>query len=493
MAKKTLKQKAAAGMVWTALQKYSKMIIQFISGIILARLLTPYDYGCIGMLSIFMVLAEAFIDGGFGSALIQKKRPTQEDYSTIFWWNLGMAVLMYSILFFCSPSISRFYNVPLLRDVLRVQGLVLFIYAFNIVQRNQLKKKLNFKVLSIVTIITSVTALFVTVFMAYKGFGVWALVAQNLITAAIPAIVFWFFIKWRPIWTFSWQSFKELFSFGFYMFLTHLINSFGQKIQGLLIGKVYTPATMGYYSKAEGTEKLASHSISGIMTQVTYPLYAEVQDDKKALSNMIKRLTMTLAYITFPLMFILLLCAKPIFVLLYSDRWLQSVPYFQVLCFAGLAGCLQAVNLQAISAIGKSKTMFVWTLLKRAVGIGAVVIGLMFFGMKGLLIGVIINYWFSYFVNISLVSKHVGYKFWRQILDLLPVAVASLIAAVISYGVGYLLHLNMYPDGIVKLFVYVLIYLGWSFVFKPEAYNYFLTIIPAKFRFWERKQSPNTV
>ena len=256
-------------MVWTALQKYSTMFIHFISGIILARLLTPYDYGCIGMLSIFMVVAESFIDGGFGSALIQKKRPTQEDYSTIFWWNLGMALLMYVILFISAPAISRFYKIPLLCNVLRVQGLILFIYAFNIIQRNQLRKKLNFKVLSIVTITTSLIALGVTIFMAYKGFGVWALVAQHLITAAIPAIVFWFFIKWRPIFVFSWQSLKELFSFGFYMFLGHLLNQFGQKIQGLLIGKVYTPATMGYYSKAERPEKLASQSISGIMTQIT--------------------------------------------------------------------------------------------------------------------------------------------------------------------------------------------------------------------------------
>ena len=208
-------------MVWTALQKYSQIFIRFISGIILARLLTPYDYGCIGMLAIFMTLAETFIDGGFGSALIQKKKPTQEDYSTIFYWNLGMAVLMYAILFLCAPAISRFYNIPLLRDVLRVQGLIVFIYAFNIIQRNQLKKKLNFKVLSIVTITTSIIALGVTIYMAYKGFGVWALVAQHMITAAIPAIVFWFYIKWRPIRTFSWQSFRELFSFGLYMFLTH--------------------------------------------------------------------------------------------------------------------------------------------------------------------------------------------------------------------------------------------------------------------------------
>ena len=181
-------------MVWTAMQKYSTMGIHFISGIILARLLTPFDYGCIGMLSIFIVLADSFIDGGFGAALIQKKRPTQEDYSTIFWWNLGMAVVIYSILFACSPAISRFYNTPILCPVLRVQGLMLFIHAFNLIQRNQLKKNLNFKVLSISTIAASVISLGITIFMAYKGFGVWALVAQYLIGSFIPTFVFWFFI-----------------------------------------------------------------------------------------------------------------------------------------------------------------------------------------------------------------------------------------------------------------------------------------------------------
>lgn len=478
---KTLKQKAAAGMVWTALQKYSKMIIQFVSGIILARLLTPFDYGCIGMLAIFMTLAETIIDGGFGSALIQRKHPTQEDYSTIFWWNLGMAVVLYAVLFFCAPAISRFYNIPLLCDVLRVQGIILFIYAFNVVQRNQLRKNLNFKVLSITTITTSLIALCVTIFMAYNNFGVWALVSQNLLLAAIPALVFWFYMKWRPIFTFSWKSFKELFGFGFYMLLTLLINRFSQQIQGLLIGKLYSPVTMGYYSKAHSTESLASHSISQVMTQVTYPLYAKVQDDLPAMRNMIKRLTMTISYLTFPLMFVLLLCAKPVFVLLYSDRWLQSVPYFQVLCVAGLAYCLQGVNLQTISAIGKSKTMFSWTLFKRIVGLIFIVGGVVLFGMKGLLAGVVLYSWFAYFVNIGLVSKHIGYKWYDQVKDLFPVAAASLFAAAVSYGVGALLHLDMYPDGLLKAGIYAVVYLGWSFIFKPEAYTYSLTIIPDRF------------
>ena len=464
-------------MIWTALQKYSTMFIGFISGIILARLLTPYDYGCIGMLSIFMVLAEIIIEGGFGSALIQKKTPSQEDYSTIFWFNISMSVFLYAALYFSAPSIARFYDIPLLCDVMRVQGIVLFIYALNIIQCNQLRKKLNFKVLSIVTIITSVTSLAVTIYMAYKGFGVWALVAQNIISAAIPAFVFWFFIKWRPSWMFSVNSFKELFNFGFYMFLTNLLNRFGQQIQGLLIGKIYNPATMGYYSKAQGTEKMASNSISSVMMQVTYPLYAEVQENKEQLANIIKRITMTISYFIFPLMFILLLCAKPIFILLYSDRWLQSVPYFQVLCIAGLAFSLQSVNNNAIAAVGKSKAMFFWTVIKRIVGIGFIIGGLVLFGMKGLLAGVVIGTWFAYFVNISQVSKYVGYKWSTQLLNILPVTIASVVSALIAYSVGELFHLSLYLDGIVKLSLCLTTYLAWSFIFKPEAYTYSLTIV----------------
>ena len=464
-------------MVWTALQRYSTMLIQFISGIILARLLTPYDYGCIGMLMIFMLLAESFIDGGFGSALIQKKNPTQTDYSTIFFWNMGLSAVLYAVLFLSAPAIARFYGIPLLSDILRVQGTVLFIYAFNIVQRNQLQKQMNFKALSIVTILTSLTALSVTIVMAYHGFGVWALVAQNMLTATIPAIVFWFYVRWRPQRTYSWQSFRELFSFGFYMFLTNLLNQFGQQIQGLLIGRFYNASTMGYYSKANSTERLASTSISKVMTQVTYPLYAEVQNDKPALGDMIKKITMTVSYVTFPLLFILLLCAKPLFILLYSDRWVSSVPYFQVLCIAGLAYSLQSVNYQSVAAIGKSKTMFVWTFVKRAMGIVFVVVGLLVDGMRGLLVGMVLNAWFSYFINIWLVSKHIGYRWQKQLLDILPVLLASLSSAAVAYFVGRLCSLSLYADGALKLAIFMVLYIGWSLLFRPAAYLLFYSTI----------------
>lgn len=464
-------------MVWTALQKYSKILISFVSDVVLARLLTPFDFGCIGMLAIFMVLAETFVDGGFGSALIQKKRPTQEDYSTIFFWNLGISVLLYIILYLSAPAIARFYGIPLLCSVLRVQGIILFLYAFNIIQRNQLKKKLNFKILAIITVVSSIVSLIVTIIMAYNGLGVWALVAKNLVATAITSVFFWFYVKWRPIMVFSWRSFKELFGFGFYMFLAHLISRFSAKFQALLIGKIYSPITLGFYSKAAGTENIVSTSLSQIMDQVTYPLYAEVQDDLVKMQNMVKRLTMTLSYITFPLMFLLMLIAKPLFIFLYTDKWIHSIPYFQILCIAGLAQCLQSVNMQTIAAIGKSNVAFVWTFVKRLVGMGFIVGGLALWGMKGLLCGAVLNNWFAYFVNMGLVSKHVGYKWYRQLLDLLPVTLASMIAAILSYVCGYLLHLGLYPDGIVKLVVYVALYLGWSFLFKPDAFEYFKTVL----------------
>ena len=476
MSKDNLKQKAASGMLWTAVQKYSSMGITFISGIILARLLMPEDYGAIGMLAIFMSLAEVFIDAGFGSALIQKKNPTQTDYSTVFYFNIGMSTILYAILFFSAPAIADFYRMPILCDILRVQGLILFIYAFNVIQRNQIRKNLRFKKLSMITIITSVISLIVTVVMAYMGFGVWSLVAQHFIGALIPCVYFWITTNWHPSWEYSWKSFRELFGFGSYMFLTHLFGTFSERITGLLVGRWYNPATMGYYSKASTTTKTATLSISGVMIQTTYPLYASVQDDKERLANMVKRITSTLAYITVPMLSLLILVAKPLFVFLYSERWLESVPYFQILCFGGMASCLQAVNQQTIAAIGKSKVFFVWSIVKQSVAIVLQVAGLIVWGLWGLLFGKVLSAWFSYMVNISMVSKYVGYKNYQQLKDLSPIFVMSIIALASSYYLTSLFGLNLYADGILKALLFTAVYFGWSLASKPEAFTYTLSI-----------------
>jgi O-antigen/teichoic acid export membrane protein len=437
----------------------------------------PEDYGAIGMLAIFISLAEVLMDAGFDSALIQKKSPTSTDYSTVFIFNIGMSVVIYAILFLSAPAIATFYRMPILCNVLRVQGLVIFINAFSIIQRNQIRKNLRFKKLSKITITTSIISLIITVIMAYLGCGVWALVVQNIVAAFVPCVFFWVTTEWHPTWDYSWKSFKELFGFGSFMFLTHLLTTFSQRISGLLVGRWYDSATMGYYSKAATTSNYATLSVSGVMIQTTYPLYASVQDDKERLINMVKRITSTLAYITVPMLALLILVAKPLFVLLYSDRWLTSVPYFQILCVGGMAGCLQSVNQQTIAAIGKSKVFFIWTVVKQSVGIALQVVGLIVWGMRGLLVGNVLSSWFSYLVNISMVSKHVGYKRSRQLKDLAPIFIVSAFAVLAGYFGSSFLGLGLYSDGVVKALIFLVVYLGWSLVFKPEAYKYSLSIL----------------
>lgn len=481
-----LKTKAFSGVMWTSIQKFAGMGISFISGIILARLLTPEDYGCIGMLSIFMLVAGSFVDGGFATALIQKKRPTQEDYSTIFFFNLGMSLLMYGVLFFSAPAIARFYSMPLLSSVLRVQGSVLIINALSLIQSNQLRKQFKFKKLAIVNLLTSIISITITIIMAYRGFGVWALVAMNILMALIPTIIYWITNKWYPLWVFSKESFKELFSFGFFMFLTSIITRICNSIQGLLIGRFYNPATMGYYSKAKSTEELASTSLANVIDQVAYPLYAEYQNDRSMLINVIKKITLSIAYVSFPMMLLLILLAKPIFVLLYSQRWLDSVPYFQILCIAGIAICLQGVNYQAIAAIGKSKAMFSWTLIKRAIGLSLIVGGLAAYGIKGLLVGMVIQSWLIYLINAYQVHKYIGYSFSKQLMDLVPTLVLSVVSWLAAYLIAFiLLGWNMYVIAVIRFLVFIAVYMGGSLIFKIESFRLVketMPIVLAKFK-----------
>lgn len=473
-----VKRRAAIGAIWTTLQNFAEMGIRFLSGIILARILMPEDYGIIGMLSIFMQVSLTFLDGGFGAALIQKKKPTQTDYSTIFWWNLLMAALLYLTLFSIAPYVASFYRMPILCKVLRVQAVILIISALTMVQTNQLRKTFQFKKMAMVSLVSSCISLGTTILLAYLGYGVWALVVQNILMTLIPSVVYWIMNRWLPDFVFSKQSFKELFSFGVYMLLTHVIGSICENIQGLLIGRIYNATTMGYYSKARHTENLASTSISSSLIKVTFPLYSEFQNDKEALSHLIKQITQMVAYITFPLMFLLILIAKPVFVLLYSERWMSSIPYFQVLCLSGVAVCLQAVNLQAITAIGKSKTMFTWTLLKRGVGLCLIVGGLWLGEIYGMLIGMVIQSWFVYIINTYLVSKHIGYKMSSQLMDILPILFLSMVSLSVSWSVAHLFELNIYADGILKTVIFLGIYISYSILRHFESYNSCKQLLP---------------
>jgi len=455
--------------IWTTLQRFAGIGIQFISGIILARLLMPEDYGCIGMLVIFMTVATVFMDGGFGSALIQKHKPTQEDYSTIFWWNMGMSVLLYLILFLIAPYVAIFFRMPILSDVLRVQGLVLIFSAISVIQVNQLQKQMQFKKIALVRLFSTIIALAVTILLAYKGWGVWSLVSQHLLLVLIPSVAFCFTNKWLPSLLFSKKSFIELFSFGVFMFLTHIINAVCNNIQGLLIGRYYNAQTMGYYSKGRSVEGMATNSISEALKQVTFPLYAEFQKDLNALAEIIKRMTISVSFVTYPIIFVMILIAKPTFLVLYSERWLESVHYFQILCLAGLGTCLTGLNLQAIAAIGKSKLMFSWTVYKRIASIVMIVAGMWFFGMEGLLWAVVLQSWMNYVVNAYLVSKNIGYNIGKQMLDMLPILLISVAAFLTCICANLLLQTNIYTQAVIDVCIYGAVYFGLSFLFHVEA------------------------
>ena len=456
-------------MLWSAMQKFGVMGISFVSNVILARLLTPEEFGCMGMLAIFILLCNTFVDGGFGSALIQKKQPTHRDYSTIFWWNIGLSVILYGLLFLFAPVVARFYNMSLLCDVLRVQGLVLIFNALRLIQTNQLRKRLQFRLLAITNIVAAVVSVLVAIVMAFMGFGVWSLVAQQLVLAAVNALLVCAVGKWKPSFVFSFASFRELFNFGFFILLSNLVNTFCNNVQGLLIGRMYNPATMGFYSQARKLEEVVSNSLSQVVDQVAYPVLAEAQHDKTYMQVILKKLITSLAFVVFPLMLVMALAARPLIVLVYSAKWLPAVPYFQILCVAGMASCLQGINYYAVAAVGKSGSLFNWTLVKRGFGLLFLLGGLYCWGVEGLLCGMVMASTFIYLVNAWLVQKHVGYRVLTQLRDLGPVTLLS----VAAFGIGYLARLpftdNMWLGGCVAAMVYALVYLGVAWLMRMDA------------------------
>ena len=456
-------------MLWSSFQKFGTMGISFVSNIILARLLTPEDYGCIGMLMIFILVANTFIDGGFGSALIQKKEPTQEDYSTIFYWNLFLSVVLYFALFASAPLIARFYNLPLLSSVLQVQGLVLILNSLSIIQQNRLRKQLLFKKLATVGIISALLSLAITIYLACLGWGVWALVAQQLLMSGFNTVLYWIVGKWNPSFVFSRQSFKELFGFGGFILLSNMINTLCNNVQGLLIGKFFSPVTMGLYAQARKLEEVASTSFSSVVDQVSYPVLSSVQNDKQIMIGVLRRLVMSLAYICFPMMILLILIGDSLIILLYSAKWIECVPYFRILCIAGIAICLQGVNYSAVAAIGKSRELFKWTIIKRLVGLCLIVLGFSFFEIEGLLWGMVIGSFVIYLMNGYLVSQYIGYRLGAQFKDLLPIILVAVWSAFVVLLIDNI-AVHWVFKMLLMIFTYSLIYLLTSYLCRMEAF-----------------------
>ena len=424
-------------MLWAGIQRFGTTIISFLSNIVLARLLTPEDFGCIGMLMVFIAISNVFVDSGFGSALIQKTRPTNIDYSTVFFWSLCISIVLYLSLYLCAPLIARFYKMGILSSVLRVQGIILIINAYCIVQFNILRKQMQFRKIAIINIMSATISVVCAIIYAYYGWGIWALVFQQLILGASNIILLIFFQPWRPLFVISSTSFQRLFKFGSYIFLSSIINTFANNFSSIFIGRFFSASSLGYLSQAQKVENIASNSIASTVEQVSYPLLVEVKNDYNKMAKVLKVFNLALLTVVLPSMLALIIIAKPVVTLLFGENWLPSVPMLQLLCIAGIFQCLQASGYNVIAAIGKSATLFRWTIIKRISGISLIILGYLLFGLYGVLYGMICGSIIIWACNTWLVSKYIGYKFFHQISDLLPVFIPAILFFIVCYMLSY--------------------------------------------------------
>ncbi|SFT01590.1 Membrane protein involved in the export of O-antigen and teichoic acid [Porphyromonadaceae bacterium NLAE-zl-C104] len=473
---KSLKQQTILGVVWSSVQKFGTLIISFIGNIVLARLLTPSDFGAIGMLMVFIALSETLIDGGFGSALIQKKSPTNTDYSTIFYWNIILAILLYSILFVSAPFIASFYNIAALNDLLKVLGIILLINSFNIIQSNILTKSLKFKVLAKRDIISISIGTIIAIILAYKGFGVWSLVVNYLITALIKSILLWTTCDWRPQLIFSWVSFKGLFKFGSYMLLYSLLDKFVFHLQALIIGRSFSANDLGFYTQAKKIHEIPERSFPSIINQVTFPVFASIQDNTEMIINAVKKTMRTTSFVTFPIMVILIVIAEPLITFLLTEKWNESVNYFQILCFGGILYSINSNNLNVIKALGKSNYLFKSTIVKRSISILFIIIGIQF-GIKEMIAGYTISIYFWFFINSFITGKLTGYGFVQQVKELGLNYLLSLVVGLIVYFTTKELITGLLIKILLQVCFYSLLYLTGSYILRIDGYKYFSAIV----------------
>ncbi len=470
MDEKNIKEKAVFGMIWTAAEKFGSMVMAFISNLILARLLLPEDFGVIGMLHIFIAISGAFMMGGFGDAIIQKKNTTHTDYSTVFMWNMVLSVFFYVIIFISSPAIARFYDMPSLCAVLRVYGLVLILVGLSVVQNSILRKELKFKLLSIRNLTASFCGLVVGIVMAFMGFGVWSLVMSALVNQLMNAILVWRLSSWRPSIVFNKKSFKELFSFGGMMMLTSLVEKIYVNIQGLLIGKWYSANELGYYTQAKKLEDVPTSTLSYIVTNVSFPVFSKFQDDKNMLLYGLRKNIKAITYLNFPLCILLLVIASPLIELLYGAKWNSSVPYFQLLCLSGLLYTMNSLNGSVVGALGKGKLYFTLNLIQRIVGLLLMFAGVRY-SVKGLLIAVVVSAYFSCFLYSLANSRLLGYGLWQQLKDVFGSLLLAIFVGVAVFFIGRYLPWHHYWVMAVQIVLYVGLYWIVSKLLKLDGYS----------------------
>ncbi|MGB4044287.1 MAG: lipopolysaccharide biosynthesis protein [Thermacetogeniaceae bacterium] len=465
-----LKSTVLSSLFWKLMERGGTQGIQFIVQIVLARLLLPEDFGLIAIVTIFILLANVFVQSGFNTALIQKKDADDEDFSSVFYLSLFVAGLLYVVLFLTSPFISVFYRSPQLILILRVLSVTLFFGAFNSIQnayvaRNMMFKKLFFS--SLGAIIISGT---VGIATAYLGWGVWALVAQQLTNQLAVTLILWFTVKWRPKLLFSIEKVKVLFSFGWKLLASSLINTLYMEIRSLIIGKIYIPAMLGFYDRGQQIPKVIVSNIDGAIQSVMLPALASQQDDKKRVKAMMRRAIMTSSFIMFPMMVGLAVVAEPVVKIILTDKWLPAVPFLQIFCASYSLWPIHTANLQAINALGRSDIFLKLEIIKKVIGI--IILGVSIpFGIYAIAWGVLISGVISTFINAYPNLKLLNYSYIEQWKDIMPSLGISLVMGAVVYTLNFL-NIAVWQILMLQVFVGVVIYIGLAKVFKVESFGY---------------------
>lgn len=470
MPKESLRSSGQSGMIWSFLIQGATLAINFAVTVILARLLMPEEFGLIGMIAIFMAISKALLDGGFVSSLIRTKDTDNVDYSTVFFVNLLSSFLLYGILYFAAPFIAQFYEKDILINLIRALGLSLIFNALSLVQSTKLNKALQFKTQFKLQIPSLIISAVVSIWMAYNGYGVWSLVAKDLTFAFVANIQLWWYAKWIPSFVFDKYKFKYHFNFGYKLSLTQIINTSFDNLYNVVIGKYFSAAQLGYFTRARSLEQLPTGFFYNAFNRVFYPLLATINDDDEQLKRVYSQLMRVVVFVVTPILVYLGIVAEPFFRWLLTDKWLPAVPYFQLLLVSGIFIPIHQYNLNICNLKGRSDMVLKLSMLENfLLLLGA--FSAIWFGIYGLLYSLIFINILITFVNSYFSGSLINYGLKLQIQNLFSTFILNLIVGIIVFSTQ-LLFINKFPD-ILNLFfsglLFLLLYLLTAYFLKMKA------------------------
>lgn len=440
----SLRNKTIKGIGWSAVENITRLGVTFLVSIILARLLSPEEYGLIGILAIFIAIFNTIVDSGFTNALIRKKNATDADYSTVFYTNLVLSVILATVLFFCAKPISIFFERPELVSLTKVMSSIVVINALGIVQRARTTKAIDFKTQTKITFISSIGSGVIGIVMAYIGYGVWALVGQQISNQFLSTLFFWRYNRWKPKLIFSWDSFKDMWAFGSKLLASSIIDTSWKEIYQVVIGKCYNPATLGLYTRAKQFADLCSSNLTSIVHRVSYPVLSSIQDDRERLKSAYQRVIKTTMLPTFVLMLGMASCADSMIYVLIGKQWLRCVPMLQIICTYGMLYPLHALNLNMLQVQGRSDLFLKLEIIKKAIAIGPLLLGI-FVDIYLMLAGSLLTSLIAYYLNAYYSGPFLSYSIKEQIKDILP-----------SFGVAIAMALPVYAMSFIPMNPFIL-------------------------------------